>query len=121
MPKCVLLVDDSVLVRGITRKFLQNQTGLEVCGEAADGVDALEKARDLKPDLIVLDLSMPRMNGLKAARELRAMMARVPIILFTLYADEVRPEDATAAGVNAIVSKEDLLGLQQNIENLLVA
>jgi DNA-binding NarL/FixJ family response regulator len=63
MPKSILIVDDSAAVRTTARCFLQNQLGLEVCGEAVDGLDALEKARHLKPDLIILDLSMPRMNG----------------------------------------------------------
>ena len=121
MPKCILIVDDSVIVRTATRHFLQNHLGFEVCGEAVDGLDALEKARYLKPYLILLDFLMPRMNGLQAARELRSMLTNVPIVLFTQFADAVRPQDALAAGVNAIVSKDDFSGLQQSIENLLVA
>jgi len=72
--KYLLLVDDSELIRLATRHFLESQTGFEVCGEAIDGIDALEKASHLNPDLIILDIAMPRMNGLQAARELRARM-----------------------------------------------
>jgi DNA-binding NarL/FixJ family response regulator len=120
MPKYILIADDNDLVRKTTRDFVESQPGLEVCGEAVDGVDALEKARDLNPDLIILDLQMPRMSGLQAARRLRAMMIRAPIILFTMFADAVRSQDALAAGCNAVVSKSNLAALQQNIQSLLV-
>ena len=63
----------SDFVRIAIRRFLEGQPGFDVCGEAVDGLDALEKARFLLPDLIILDLTMPRMNGFQAARELRAM------------------------------------------------
>ena len=121
MPKCILIVDDSEAVRTMTRHFVECQTDVEVCGEAVDGVDALEKTSQLSPDLIVLDLLMPRMNGLQAARELRTMKVKTPIILFTMYADEVRPQDALAAGVSAVVSKTNLAALAQNIESLLAS
>ena len=71
--------------------------------------------------LIILDLQMPRMNGLQAARELRTMMVQAPIILFTMYADEVRSHDTLAAGVSAVVSKTNLPELLQHIESLVVA
>jgi CheY-like chemotaxis protein len=80
--KYILLVDDSAVIRAATRHFLDSQPGFSVCGEAIDGLDALEKAQNLNPDLIILDLAMPRMNGLQAARKLRALMNNVPIILF---------------------------------------
>lgn len=89
MRKHILLVDDSQAVRTLARTYIESQMGLEICGEASDGVEGVEKALALTPDLIVMDLSMPRMNGLEAARELRRKMPNVPIILFTLYAREV--------------------------------
>jgi CheY-like chemotaxis protein len=121
VPKSILIVDDSRAVRTVTRLFLESQPGFVVCGEAVDGLDALEKARQLSPDLIILDLDMPRMNGLQAARELQTMMVRAPIILFTIHADEVRPQEAWDAGVSAVVSKTNLPVLQQHIESLVVA
>jgi DNA-binding NarL/FixJ family response regulator len=105
MSKHILIVDDSDTCRKITRLFLESQLGLEVCGEAIDGVDAIEKAMALKPDLVVLDLAMPRMNGVETAIELRARMPKVPIVLFTMYDDIVGHALALSAGASIVVSK----------------
>ena len=107
MSKHILIVDDSETCRKVTRLFLESQLGLEVCGEAVDGVDAIEKARALKPDLVVLDLAMPRMNGVETASVLRAMMPRVPIVLFTMYEDLVDRAWALSAGASRVLSKPD--------------
>lgn len=119
MPKRILIVDDHAPIRAIVRDFLLPIEHWEVCGEAVDGLDALEKVQLLSPDLILLDLSMPRMNGLQAARRLRASKVRAPIVLFTLYANEIRNEDAVAAGISAVVSKTDLPQLRKKIGELL--
>jgi DNA-binding NarL/FixJ family response regulator len=119
--KNILIVDDSEAIRTATRHFLGNQTEYAVCGEAIDGLDAIEKARHLDPDLIILDLAMPRMNGLQVARALRSMRIGAPIILFTMYAEAIQPADIMAAGINAVVSKTNLTDLQEQIESLLVA
>jgi DNA-binding NarL/FixJ family response regulator len=119
--KNILLVDDSELIRLATRHFLESQPGFKVCGEAVDGIDALEKASHLNPDLIILDIAMPRMNGLQTARELRARSYTVPIILFTWYADAVQPEDAEAAGISAVISKTNPAALQSHVKTLLAA
>ena len=79
MPKCILIVDDSALIRRMIHETLEQQDGWEVCGEAADGREAIEKAQQLKPDLIVLDLSMPVMNGLEAARVLKGLFPSLPL------------------------------------------
>jgi len=119
--KQILLVDDSEQIRFATRHFLESHPGFKVCGEAVDGLEALEKASHLNPDLIILDVALPRMNGLQAARELRARNYRVPIILFTWYADAVRPEDAEAAGISAVISKTKPAALQGRVKSLLAA
>jgi CheY-like chemotaxis protein len=121
VPKSILIADDNVAVRSATRQFVEAQLGFEVCGEAVDGLDAVEKAKRLGPDLVILDLAMPHMNGLQAAREIRARMEGVPIILFTIYADAVGSQDALAGGVSAVVHKPDLPALQKHIERLLAA
>jgi DNA-binding NarL/FixJ family response regulator len=83
------------------------QAGWEVCGEAENGREAIDKVRELKADLIVLDLSMPIMNGLEAAPVLRRMMPHVPIILFTLHYNNFLAQQASSAGVTTVMSKED--------------
>jgi DNA-binding NarL/FixJ family response regulator len=107
MPKSILIVDDSDTVRKVTRLFLESQIDLQVCGEAVDGVDAIEKARQLKPDLILLDLAMPRMNGVEAASVLKGMMPRVPIVIFTLYRELLGDSLTSTIGIDAVLSKPD--------------
>jgi DNA-binding NarL/FixJ family response regulator len=109
MSKRILIVDDNDIVRTITRFFLETK-GFEVCGEAVDGVDAIEKAKQLNPDLIVLDVAMPRMNGVEAASVLKAMMPDVPIVWFTMYQELVGHSLTAAIGVDAVLSKPDGVG-----------
>ena len=107
------MIDDGDSVRDIIRIFLEKD-GFEVCGEAADGVEAIEQAKKLKPDLIVLDLVMPRMNGAEAASILSTTMPDVPIILLTLYQNVLGPALASTLGVKAIIDKTD--GMDKLIE-----
>jgi two-component system chemotaxis response regulator CheY len=109
MAKCILIADDNDIVRTVIRFFLETK-GFDVCGEAADGVDAIEKAKQLKPDLIVLDVAMPRMNGVEAASVLKRMMPDVPIIWFTMYQEQVGHALTAAIGVDAVLSKPDGVG-----------
>jgi DNA-binding NarL/FixJ family response regulator len=109
MAKCILIADDNAIVRTIIRFFLETE-GFEVCGEAADGVDAIEKANQLKPDLIVLDVAMPRMNGVEAASVLKRLMPDVPIVWFTMYKELVGLSLTAAVGVDAVLSKPDGVG-----------
>ncbi len=102
----VLVIDDGDSVRDIIRIFLEKE-GFEVCGEAADGVEAIEQAKKLKPDLIVLDLAMPRMNGAEAASVLNQIMPDVPIVLLTLYQNVLGPSLASVLGVKAVIDKTD--------------
>jgi DNA-binding NarL/FixJ family response regulator len=91
VPKSILLVDDCALVRNATRHYLESMAGFKICGEAVNGLDALELVRDLGPDLIILDLVMPLMSGLQTARELRAARVTAPTILFTMLPMPFRP------------------------------
>jgi CheY-like chemotaxis protein len=105
MPNGILIVDDNAVIRRMVRTEFEDISGWEVCGEAVNGWEAIEKARELKPDLIVLDLAMPIMSGLEAAPVLRGMMPAVPIIMFTLHNNETVEREAFAVGVSAVVSK----------------
>jgi len=121
MTGSILIVDDNPQILRLLRTFLEAVPGFHICGEAVDGLEAIKKAGELHPDMVILDLSMPRMNGLQAARVLRATRTDMPIILFTLYADLVKPAEASAAGVTAVFSKNDLHELAKQAECLLQA
>jgi DNA-binding NarL/FixJ family response regulator len=115
----ILIVDDSAQIRNMVRLWLETDDKFEVCGEAADGVEGIEKALELKPDLIVLDLLMPRMNGLQTATALQSAMPEVPIILFTLFPDSELACQARKAGVASVLSKmTEMSSLCDEVERL---
>src|ERR1700733_8889867 len=111
MQKRILIVDDSDSTRGLVREFLESRPDFEVCGEAIDGLEGIEKSRELNPDLIVLDYSLPQINGLAIAVILREIAPKTPIILFTVFKDVIPIRIAEEAGVASIVSKSDRLTL----------
>ena len=120
VPKCILIVDESIAIRKILRETLEREAGWEVCGEASNGREGIEKAQQLRPDLIVLDLSMPVMNGLDAARELTLLLPRVPLVMFTNFETARLKQEALSAGITAIVSKDGSIGeLLNSIQSLL--
>jgi len=101
----VLLVDDNTLVRRGLRTLFES-AGF-VCSESQNGAEAIERVKELKPDLIVLDFSMPVMNGLEAAPLLKKILPQTPIIMFSMFANPALPKLAVPAGVTAVVSKDD--------------
>jgi DNA-binding NarL/FixJ family response regulator len=105
--KTILIADDNGIFRRALCEAFTRDFDFEVCGEAKDGQDAVEKAQRLHPDLIVLDLSMPVMNGLEAARALNSQMPSVPIIMFSLYVEPILKEQVLSAGVADVVSKSE--------------
>jgi len=119
VPKRVLIVDDHAAMRRAITRVLESQPNVEVCGEAENGRVAIEQAQRLKPDLIVLDLSMPVMNGLEAARILRAMMPTTPILMYTSFATSNLAEEALAAGVSKVATKSTPPSLIQDLQMLL--
>jgi len=119
MTKSILIVDNNQVFRRTTRDFIECHTPFGVCGEAIDGLDAVDKARKLRPDLIILDAVMPRLNGLQAARAIRRI-SPVPIILFTVYAEAVRAQDVLSVGIDAVVPKAENLSLLGKQVNLLL-
>jgi two-component system response regulator NreC len=104
----ILIVDDSSAIRKGLRTLLSTDTEVRVCGEATNGKEAIERARELHPDVIVLDVSMPVLNGLQAAPVLHQMLPRTAIILFTSYGNVVAGQRKTP-GIDAVISKEDAI------------
>lgn len=100
----VLIVDDNATIRKmLAAEFLSD--GFQTCVEAENGKEGIEAARQIKPDVIILDLSMPVMNGLEAAPKLRQIVPKTPIILFSLHGDSVSKTQAAQAGVSQVLPK----------------
>jgi DNA-binding NarL/FixJ family response regulator len=122
MSRTILIVDDHAQVRKAVCEFFTANTEFFVCGQAEDGLQAIEMAQRLKPDLIILDVSMPRMNGIEAAPRLRKIAPETPIILLTLHKDSLGSVNLEALGVSAVLSKtEDLSILVSHVMRLLPA
>jgi len=108
------------VIRKILHETLGRELGWEVCGEASNGREGIAKAQQLKPDLIVLDLAMPVMNGLDAAHELTRLVPGVPLVMFTNFETAHLKREALSAGIRAIVSKDGSIGaLVSSIQALL--
>lgn len=105
MVKSVLIADDHDMIRKALCDLFASQKDFEVCGEAENGKEALEMAQVFQPDLILLDLSMPVMNGIEAACELKRTMPMIPIIVFSEYGDVLSEREARGNGISAVVPK----------------
>ena len=106
--KRVLIVDDNFAVRSMVRQVFELEPEFEVSGEAENGIEALQKAATLKPDLIILDLSMPLMTGLDAAPQLMEILPAARIILFTVEEGNEVERLARVGGIHAVVSKQQV-------------
>ena len=102
----VLIVDHHEQIRRLVRAFFLSEFGFQICGEAVDGYEAIMKAQLLKPDLIVLEVAIPGLNGVEAAPKLKKLLPKTPIILFTLHASLLRGCDTREIGVDAVVAKQ---------------
>lgn len=117
----ILIADDHELMRATLRTLINSHTGWQVCAEAKDGGEAVAQAKKLQPDLIVLDLAMPVMDGVQAAREIIRSRPEARVIMFTLHASEEVEKHAKRAGVKEVVSKAKNGGrLVTAMEKLLV-
>jgi DNA-binding NarL/FixJ family response regulator len=103
----MLIADDHEIVRQGLRSLVESHAGWQVCGEAVDGWDAVHKARELKPDVIALDIGMPNLNGLEAAREILRENPKTKILFLTIYDTEQAVKSAVQIGAKGLILKSD--------------
>jgi DNA-binding NarL/FixJ family response regulator len=106
-PVRVLLADDHDVIREGLRRLLEDQPHLQVCGEAANGRDAVALCRELTPEVAVLDISMPELNGLEATRQIRKVSPATEILVFTMHQSEQLVRDVLTAGARGYLLKSD--------------
>jgi DNA-binding NarL/FixJ family response regulator len=104
----ILVADDHSVVRRMVRSTLQQQKHFELCGEAENGAEAVEEAKKIKPDVVVLNVTMPILNGFEAAREIRKHVPESAIIILSTHADKYFIEEARKIGVRVYVSKSKI-------------
>jgi CheY-like chemotaxis protein len=121
MAKSVLVADDNPIIRKMLCKLFEAEEDYDLCEQATNGREAIDLALRCRPELIILDFSMPVMNGLDAARELKKLMPNVPIILFTQYADLKNMLSRNELLVDRVVSKDDGAELMEHVRSLLPA
>jgi DNA-binding NarL/FixJ family response regulator len=116
----ILVADDHSIVRRGVRALLETHPGWKVCGEAATGKDAVKQAKKLRPDVAVIDITMPDLNGFEATRQIRAAVPQTEVLVLTVHESEQALREVLDAGALGYVSKSDLdLNLSTAIESLL--
>jgi CheY-like chemotaxis protein len=118
MAKTVLVADDSPIIRTALCRLFEDEDDYDICAEAKNGEEAIDLAKKCRPNLIILDMSMPVMNGLEAAQELKKIMPDVPIILFTQYENMGRAIFCLDHTVDRIVSKDEPEVLMEQVRSL---
>ena len=106
-PVRILIADDHPGIRETVRSTLEQHPRFEVVGEAEDGAKAIREARRLKPDVVVLNVAMPVLNGLEAAREIKTSLPQSAIVILSLNVDQLFIEEAKKIGVRAYVAKTE--------------
>lgn len=115
----ILIVDDNAPIRAGLRLILENHVDWVVCGEAANGIEAIERYRRLRPDLMIVDVSMPVMNGLDASLEILKFSPKIRILLYTSYLTPQLIEIAHKSGIRGTVSKDAMHLVVLGLEALL--
>ena len=105
MPIRILIADDQPMIRRVLRALVEKHVGWQVCGEAENGFEAVRKATELKPDLIILDMAMPIMDGVRAAREISSAYPTLPILMHTMHSSPTLDLEAKKAGVSRVLGK----------------
>ena len=101
----ILIADDQPIIRTMVRSMLETVPHFEVCAEAVDGAEAIQQAQKLKPDVVVLNVTMPVLNGFDAAREIKATLPEAAIVILSSHADQRFVEAAKKIGVRAYIAK----------------
>ncbi len=104
-PKHILIVDDNPLVRRLVRTYLEAEPRFAVCDDVSSGLQAMEHVVECEPDLIILDLSMPRMSGIQVATALKMLRYNIPIVLFSMFVDAIPKHSLRSMGICSVVSK----------------
>src|SRR3712207_274093 len=107
----LLLVDDHPIVRKSVALFLSTDPSIEIVGEAVDGLEAIWQAKQLRPDVILMDISMPKKNGIEAIAELRRTLPEVKVVVFTVSAEPGKVRAALSAGAQAYLLKSSGRGI----------
>jgi two-component system, chemotaxis family, chemotaxis protein CheY len=108
----ILVVDDVPSIRQSMRFCLEQEAGLVICGEAENGKVAVDQVQELRPDVVIIDLSMPVMNGLDAARAIKAIAPGTHILMFTLHTYPYLTDEARKVGIDRVLSKADSGGAE---------
>lgn len=119
MPFRILIADDNPHMRQVLRNVIEQNPDWQICGEAIDGKDAIQKAQQLSPDLVVLDFLMPGTNGLEAAREINRTAPNLPILMCTMYLSHQLTEILKSAGCRGAVAKGGTDQLARGMQALL--
>jgi DNA-binding NarL/FixJ family response regulator len=101
----IIIADDDQAFRSVLKRLLQKERELSVVGEAADGLEAIERARELSPDIILMDIAMPRLNGLEATRRIRAEHPEIKVVIFTKHQEDAYRQAAADSGADAFLTK----------------
>jgi DNA-binding NarL/FixJ family response regulator len=118
-PVRILVVDDSPLMRSCLRKMLEQQGSWQVCCEASNGREAIDKVLQTSPDVVILDFQMPEMNGLDAAKEITRRSPEVPILMVTLHMSPQLADQARRAGIRGACDKGNIGCVVEGVETLL--